>query len=127
MCKNVKAVEDVIENESHLIAEIVYDDIGSKLKGGFEGYVGSCGDKGGSGGSIARIGGGLLTMLSMESKDGLGGGGLVVVGWVRAGGGEVNGGGVVVGISRSLLGEDPIEIMGERGVETFCVDGGAET
>nr|GFC09791.1 hypothetical protein [Tanacetum cinerariifolium] len=112
-----------------------------KLEGGFEGYIGSCGEKGGSGVSIAEIGGGSLAMLSMESKDRLGGvenkssmgsrlmanGEESLEGWAGAGGGEVNGGGVVVGISRSLLGEDPVEIMSERGVETFCKDEGAET
>ncbi|GKE55265.1 hypothetical protein Tco_1494450 [Tanacetum coccineum] len=46
--------------------------------------------------------------------------------WVRAGGGEVKGGGVVFGVSRTLLGEIPRDIIGESGGEAFEVDGGAD-
>ncbi|GKC86615.1 hypothetical protein Tco_1147264 [Tanacetum coccineum] len=63
---------------------------GEKFEGGFWGKVGSCGGNGGRegsmfviggrGGSIAGIGGGSLAKHSMESNDGLGGGGFVVVG-----------------------------------------------
>ncbi|GJT50635.1 hypothetical protein Tco_0976792 [Tanacetum coccineum] len=100
---------------------------GGRLEGGFGGNVGSCGGKGRRGGSIAGRGGGSLDKRSMKSNDGLGGGGLVVVG---AGGGEVMGGGVNFRVSRSLLGEIPGEIMGEKvgeecGGEEFRVDGGA--
>ncbi|GJY77029.1 hypothetical protein Tco_0482145 [Tanacetum coccineum] len=42
--------------------------------------VGNCSGNGGRGSSIFGRGGGSLTICSMESKDGLGGGGLVVVG-----------------------------------------------
>ncbi|GJS55002.1 hypothetical protein Tco_0628364 [Tanacetum coccineum] len=45
---------------------------------------------------------------------------------VGAGGGEVKGGGVDFGVSRTLLGEIPGDIMGESGSETFGVDGGAD-
>ncbi|GJW57138.1 hypothetical protein Tco_0103869 [Tanacetum coccineum] len=41
---------------------------------------GGCGGNGGRGGSIAGRGGGSLAKRSMESKDGLGGGGFVVLG-----------------------------------------------
>ncbi|GJY24035.1 hypothetical protein Tco_0397693 [Tanacetum coccineum] len=70
----------------------------------------------------------------MKSKDGVCGGGFVVVGErssrVGAGGGEVMGGGDDFGVSRSLLGEMPEEIMGEKvgeecGGEEFGVNGGA--
>nr|GEV37178.1 hypothetical protein [Tanacetum cinerariifolium] len=49
----------------------------------------------GRGGSIARMGRGSLAKRSMESNDGLGGVGFVVVG---GSGGEVKGGGVVFGV-----------------------------
>ncbi|GJR08859.1 hypothetical protein Tco_0791511 [Tanacetum coccineum] len=70
-----------------------------------------------------------MAKCSMESNDGLGGGGFVVVGG-RAGRGEVMGGGVDFGVSRSLLGEILGEIMGDKvgeeyGREEFRVDGGA--
>ncbi|GJZ40316.1 hypothetical protein Tco_0586879, partial [Tanacetum coccineum] len=44
-------------------------------------------------------------------------------GWVGAGRGEVKGGGVDFGVSRTLLGEIPREIMGESHGEAFGVDG----
>ncbi|GJW81080.1 hypothetical protein Tco_0145055 [Tanacetum coccineum] len=44
----------------------------------------------------------------------------------RAGGGEVKGGGVDFGVSRTLLGVIPGDIMGESGGEAFRVDGGAD-
>ncbi|GJV78698.1 hypothetical protein Tco_1514568 [Tanacetum coccineum] len=97
------------------------------------GNVGGCSGNSGRGGSIARRGGGLLAKCSMKSKDGLGGGGFVVLGGrssseskiVRAGGGEVKGGGVDFGVSRTLLDEIPREIMRESCDEVFGVDGGA--
>ncbi|GJR07746.1 hypothetical protein Tco_0790398 [Tanacetum coccineum] len=104
---------------------------GRKFKGGLCGNVGSCGSNGGRGGFIDEKGRGSLAKGSMESKDGLGGEGFVVLGerssngWVGAGGGEVKGGGVDFGVSRILLGEIPREIMGESGGEVFGVDGGA--
>ncbi|GJZ63975.1 hypothetical protein Tco_0620396 [Tanacetum coccineum] len=99
-------------------------------RGGEE--IRNCGSNGRRGSSLFGRGGGSLTICSIESKDGLGGGGLVVVGrrssgeecldgWVRAGGGEVKGGGVDFGDTKSLLGEIP----GESGGEEFGVDGGA--
>ncbi|GKA16307.1 hypothetical protein Tco_0696054 [Tanacetum coccineum] len=50
-------------------------------------------------------------------------------GWVRAGRGELMGGGVEFGVSRSLLGEIPREIIGDKvgeecGGEEFGFDGG---
>ncbi|GJV26517.1 hypothetical protein Tco_1379212 [Tanacetum coccineum] len=67
------------------------------------------------------------------SKEGLGGGGLVVVGGrssreskkalVGAGDGEVIIGGVDLGVVKSLLGEIPKDVMGESGGETLEVDG----
>ncbi|GKB18024.1 hypothetical protein Tco_0851947 [Tanacetum coccineum] len=44
-------------------------------------------------------------------------------GWVGVGGGEVKGGGVDFGVSRTLLGEIPGEIIGESGGEVFGFDG----
>ncbi|GKF89752.1 hypothetical protein Tco_0263715, partial [Tanacetum coccineum] len=83
---------------------------GGKFERGFGENVGGCGGNGGRGGSVAERGGGSLAKGSMESKDGLGGGGFVVLGgtssseskkcldgWVGAGGGEVKGGGVDFG------------------------------
>ncbi|GJX68005.1 hypothetical protein Tco_0303732 [Tanacetum coccineum] len=105
-----------------------------KFEGGFGGNVGSCGGNGGRGGFIAGRGRGLLAKRSMESKDGLSGEGFVIFGgrsskcldgWVGAGEGEVKGGGVDFGVSRTLLGEIPEEIMGESGGEAFGFDGGA--
>ncbi|GKD47320.1 hypothetical protein Tco_1271965 [Tanacetum coccineum] len=109
-----------------------------RLEGGFGGIVGNEG-------SIAGRGGDSLAKCSMESNDGLGGVenkssmGLMLMangeecldGWVRAGGGEVTGGVVDFGVIRSLLGEIPGDIMGERGGEAcggevFGVDGGAD-
>ncbi|GJW57637.1 hypothetical protein Tco_0104368 [Tanacetum coccineum] len=128
--KNVKAVKDVIENESHLIPEIVNNNLGSLAMLTKHFMSGN----GGRGGSIAGRGGGSLAKRSMESNDVLGGGGFVVVGGrssrVGAGGGEVMGGGDDFGVSRSFLGEMPGEIMGEKvgeecGGEEFGVDGGA--
>ncbi|GJS64169.1 hypothetical protein Tco_0678733 [Tanacetum coccineum] len=89
----------------------------------------------GRGGPIAGIGGGSLAKRSMESNDGLGGGGFVVGdgsgeecldGWVGAGGGDVKVGGVVFGVSRILLGVIPGDIMGESDGEAFGLDGGAD-
>nr|GEZ77907.1 hypothetical protein [Tanacetum cinerariifolium] len=90
------------------------------------------------GGSIARIGEGSLAKHSMQSNDGLGGGGFTIVGskfmasgeecldgWVGVGGGEVKGGCVVFGVSMILLGVIPRDIMGESGGEAFIVDRGA--
>ncbi|GKD84337.1 hypothetical protein Tco_1355491, partial [Tanacetum coccineum] len=54
--------------------EVGFDNFG----GGKE--VGNCGGNGGRGSSIFGRGEGSLAICSMESKDGLGGGGLVVVG-----------------------------------------------
>ncbi|GKA99773.1 retrovirus-related pol polyprotein from transposon TNT 1-94 [Tanacetum coccineum] len=104
---------------------------GGKYKGGFGGNVRSCGGscvgRGGRGGSIVRRGGGSLAKHSMESKDGLGGGGFIDLGgrsssWVGASGGEVKGGGVDFGVSRTLIGEIPSDIMGESVGETFGVN-----
>ncbi|GKF34947.1 hypothetical protein Tco_0108147, partial [Tanacetum coccineum] len=59
---------------------------GGKVKVGFGNFgggreeVGNCGGNGGRGSSIFERGGGSLAICSMESKDGLGGGGLIVVG-----------------------------------------------
>ncbi|GJW60177.1 hypothetical protein Tco_0109512 [Tanacetum coccineum] len=59
---------------------------GGKVEVGFGNFgggreeVGNCGGNGGRGSSIFKIGGGSLAICSMESKDDLGGGGLVIVG-----------------------------------------------
>ncbi|GJR88633.1 hypothetical protein Tco_0212644 [Tanacetum coccineum] len=99
--------------------EVGFDNFGG---GGEE--IGKYGGNGGRGSSIFKIGVGALAIRSMESKDGLGGGGLVVISG-RAGGGEVKGGGVDFGVTKSLLGEIHGENKGESGGEEFGVDGGA--
>ncbi|GJY94802.1 hypothetical protein Tco_0511163 [Tanacetum coccineum] len=107
------------------------DGSSGKFKGGLGGNVGSFGDNGRRGGSIARRGGGPLSKRSMKSNDGLGGSKFMANGeeclddWVGAGRGEVKGGGVDFGVSRNLLGEIFREIIGESGGEVFGVDGGA--
>ncbi|GKF88295.1 hypothetical protein Tco_0259172, partial [Tanacetum coccineum] len=53
---------------------------GGKFEGGFRGNVGGCGGNGRREGSIAGRGRVSLAKSSMESKDGLGGGGFVVLG-----------------------------------------------
>ncbi|GJY43104.1 hypothetical protein Tco_0431317 [Tanacetum coccineum] len=80
-----------------------------------------CGGKGRRGGSMEGSGGGWLAKCSIVSNEGCGGGGLAVCGGKSsngAGGGEVNGRGVVVGVFKSLLGEIPDDVMGERGGDT---------
>ncbi|GJT34868.1 hypothetical protein Tco_0925287 [Tanacetum coccineum] len=100
---------------------------GGKFEVGFEENVGSCGGNGGRGDSIVGRGRGSLAKRLMVSKDGLGGGGFVVLGrrssreskkecldgWVGASGGEVNGGGDDFEVSRILLGDTPRVIIGE--------------
>ncbi|GJW00969.1 hypothetical protein Tco_1556220 [Tanacetum coccineum] len=110
---------------------------GRKVEVGFDNFrgggeeVGNYGGNGGGGSSIFERGEGSLAICSMDSTDGLGGEGLVVVGeecldgWVRAGGGEVKGGGVDFEVTKSLLGEIPEENTRESGGEEFRVDGGA--
>ncbi|GJX19815.1 hypothetical protein Tco_0222492 [Tanacetum coccineum] len=103
---------------------------GGKFEGGFRGnvesYGESCNGRCGRGGSIVERGGGLLAKHSIESKDGLGVGFKLIAdgeecldSWVGAGGGEVKGGGVVFGVSRTLLGEIPGDIIGESGGEAL--------
>ncbi|GKE54945.1 hypothetical protein Tco_1490101 [Tanacetum coccineum] len=75
------------------------------------------------GGSIAGMGGGSLAKHSMESNDGLGGGGFVVMGG-RADG--VKGSGVVFRVSRIVFGMILGDIKGESGGEAFRLDGGAD-
>ncbi|GJV80543.1 hypothetical protein Tco_1516413 [Tanacetum coccineum] len=111
-----------------------------KSGGLIEGRFGKrCGGNGGRGGSMSRvgegkvdsmvgIGGGSLTIHSMVSNDGRGGGGLVVEGGIGAEGGEVNGGGVDLGVSNRL----PLEVVREMisesgGIEVREVGGGADT
>ncbi|GKA84919.1 hypothetical protein Tco_0806573 [Tanacetum coccineum] len=98
---------------------------GGKFEGGFWGKVRSCGGNGGRegsmfviggrGGSIAGIGVGSLAKHSMESNDGLGGEGFVVVG-----GRCVE---YVFGVSKILLGVILEDIMGESDGEAFRVNG----
>ncbi|GKB86996.1 hypothetical protein Tco_0959268 [Tanacetum coccineum] len=101
--QNIKAVKDVIENELHLIPEIVNNNLGEV--GGVE--------------NKSSLG----SMLMANGEE-------CLDGCFRAGGGEVMGGGVDFGVSRSLLGEILREIMGDKvgeeyGREEFRVDGGA--
>ncbi|GKB02041.1 hypothetical protein Tco_0830085 [Tanacetum coccineum] len=112
---------------------------GGMFKGGLRGNVGGCGRNGRRESSIAERGRGSLEKYSMDSKDGLGGGGFVDLGgrssseskrecldgWVRAGGGEVKDGGVDFGVSRTLIDEIHSKIMRESGGKVFRVDGGA--
>ncbi|GJY67224.1 hypothetical protein Tco_0469462 [Tanacetum coccineum] len=110
MQKDIEAIENVVENESHFSLEVVDD--------GLEGKVNSMGG----------MGSGSLAILSMMSNDGRGGGGLVVEGGIGVGGGEVNGGGVDLGVSKRL----PLEVAGEMigesgGIEVGEVGGGVDT
>nr|GEU33265.1 hypothetical protein [Tanacetum cinerariifolium] len=106
---------------------------GRKVEVGLDNFggeeIGNCGVNNGRGSSIFGRCGGSLAICLMKSKDGLGGGGLVVVGgrssseeyldgWVGAGGGEIKGGDIDFGVTKSLLGE----ILGESGSEGFRVD-----
>ncbi|GJS56013.1 hypothetical protein Tco_0629375 [Tanacetum coccineum] len=84
---------------------------------------------------MAGRGGGSLAKLLMDSKQGLGGGGFIVIGgissreskkaWVGAREGEVKGGGIDFGVSKSLLGEILGVIISEGGGEIFRDDEGA--
>nr|GEW12753.1 hypothetical protein [Tanacetum cinerariifolium] len=80
-------VENVIENESHLIAEIVDDDLSSLamltkhfLRWQWRQWKFHSWNGGGKVGSMGGMGGGSFSIRSMESNDGRGGGGFVVVG-----------------------------------------------
>ncbi|GKD32111.1 hypothetical protein Tco_1242889 [Tanacetum coccineum] len=83
--------------------------------------------------SMGGMGGGLLTICSMVSNDGRGGGGLVVESGSssresRKDYGEVNGGGVDLGVSKRLLLEVAEKMIGESSrIEVGEVRGGAET
>ncbi|GKB28809.1 hypothetical protein Tco_0868210 [Tanacetum coccineum] len=70
---------------------------------------GRCGGKGRRGGSMVGSGEGWLIERSNESNDSRGGGGVVVHG----------------GVFKSLLGEIPSDMIGERGGGTIGLDGGA--
>ncbi|GKE14358.1 hypothetical protein Tco_1421935, partial [Tanacetum coccineum] len=72
--------------------------------------------------SIAGRGGGLFAKRSIESKEGLGGIGLVVVEVVDADGDEVKGSGVDLGVVKSLLGEIPGDVIRESDGEALGVD-----
>ncbi|GKD46920.1 hypothetical protein Tco_1271565 [Tanacetum coccineum] len=85
--------KDVSEDEAHFIKKVVNNDLSSLTMitkhfmskvGGRGDSVGGCGEKcggnGGSGGSMAGRGVGSLAKRSMDSKEGLGGGGFVVLG-----------------------------------------------
>ncbi|GKE56419.1 hypothetical protein Tco_1495604 [Tanacetum coccineum] len=137
--KNIEAIENVVENESHFSLEVVDDGLGPN--GGSGGLIKGrfserCGGNGGRGGSMSGvreekvdsmggIGGGSLAIRSMVSNDARGGGGLVVEGEIGARGGEVNGGGVDLEVSKRLL----LEVAGEMIVESGGIEvgGGADT
>nr|GEU33270.1 hypothetical protein [Tanacetum cinerariifolium] len=95
---------------------------GRKVEVGLDNFGGeeirNYGGNGRRGSSIFGRGGSSLAICLMKSKDGLGGGGLVVVG---GSGGEVKGGDIDFGVTKSLLGE----ILRESGGEGFRVDEGA--
>ncbi|GJS95176.1 hypothetical protein Tco_0802144 [Tanacetum coccineum] len=138
MRKDIEAIENVIENESHFSLEVVDDDLSPNGRSGrlIEGrFSERCGGNGGRGGSMSGVeegkvesmggmGGGSLAIRLMVSNDGRGGGGLVVEG----GRGKVNGGGVDLGVSKKL----PLEVTEEMidksgGIEVVEVSGGADT
>nr|GEW29893.1 hypothetical protein [Tanacetum cinerariifolium] len=103
-----KAVENVVENESHFSLEVVDDGLSSLemlTKHFMSGFMSEVGD-----GKDESMGGGSLARRSMVSNDGRGGGVLVVAGGRSSRvkkslkrGGKVNGGGVVLGVSKRLL------------------------
>ncbi|GJV25441.1 hypothetical protein Tco_1378136 [Tanacetum coccineum] len=75
---NIKALENVVEDEPHFFAKVVDDHLRR-----------SYGGKGGRGGSMTGRGGGWLAKRLMVLNEGCGGGGLVVRGGCDgAGGGE---------------------------------------
>ncbi|GKD71691.1 hypothetical protein Tco_1325781 [Tanacetum coccineum] len=96
-----------------------------------------CDGNGGRGGSMSGVGegkvdsmdgmgGGSLAIRSMVSNDARGGRGLVVKGGSSPReGGEVNGEGVDLGVSKRLLLEVAVEMIGESG--GIEVGGGAHT
>ncbi|GJV02839.1 hypothetical protein Tco_1336408 [Tanacetum coccineum] len=96
MDDEVEALKKVIEDDLHFFKEIVDNDLRRR------------------GGSMVGSGEGWLSKSLIESNDGRGGGELVVH-EDGSGGGEVNGRGVVLGVFKSLLGEIPGDVMGERG------------
>nr|GEU48710.1 hypothetical protein [Tanacetum cinerariifolium] len=116
--------QDVIENESHLILEIVDNNLGMLVM--FTKHF--IGGNGRRGGFIARICRGSLAKRLIESNDSLGGGSgkECLDGWIGAGGGKFKGGGVDFRVSKTLLGEIPGDIMGESGGEAFRVNGGVD-
>ncbi|GKD39434.1 hypothetical protein Tco_1259641 [Tanacetum coccineum] len=92
MRKDIEAIDNVVENESHFSLEVIDDGLSPNdgSDGLIEGRFGErCGGNGGRGGSMSRVGegkvdsmgemgGGSLAIRSMVSNDGRGGGGLVV-------------------------------------------------
>ncbi|GKE08470.1 hypothetical protein Tco_1412021 [Tanacetum coccineum] len=143
VCKDIEAIENVVENESQFSLEVVDDGLSPNGRSGglIEGRFGErCSGNGGRGGSMSGVGegkvdsiggmgGGSLAIRSIVSNDGRGGGGFVVEGGSSPReGGEVNGGGVDLGVSKRLPLEVSEEMIGESGgIEVGEVGGGADT
>ncbi|GKC26574.1 hypothetical protein Tco_1033868 [Tanacetum coccineum] len=100
------------------------------IGGSCSGKGGSYGGNGGRRGSMAGKGGGWFSKRLIDSNEGRGEGGLVVLRGRSSREsknvcGEVNGGGDDFRVSKSLLSEIPDVVIGESGRETFGNDGGA--
>ncbi|GKD84917.1 hypothetical protein Tco_1356071, partial [Tanacetum coccineum] len=87
--------------------------------------VGNCGGNGGRGSSIFGRGGGSLAICSMESKDGLGGGGLVVVGG-RSSSMSKRAWGEVGGVENNSLMGSMLMSKGEECLDGWVRAGGGE-
>ncbi|GJZ91141.1 hypothetical protein Tco_0663068 [Tanacetum coccineum] len=129
MSKNVKAIKNMIEDESHFVTKVVDNDLGA-LEMFAKHFMG--------GGGLVVLGG----RSSRESKSACGEvGGVMKMslkgsklmvrneecleGCIGASGGEISRGGDDFKVGKSLLSEIPKVMIGEGGGETFGDDGGA--
>ncbi|GJV14759.1 hypothetical protein Tco_1360082 [Tanacetum coccineum] len=118
----------MIENELHLIPEIVNNNLGGKVEVGL--IILEEDEKKLEIVVAMRVEESLGEVRGVENKSSMGSmlmakGEECLDGWVGAGRGEVKGGGVNFGVTKSLLGEIPMENTGESGGEELGVDGWA--
>ncbi|GKC30347.1 hypothetical protein Tco_1037641, partial [Tanacetum coccineum] len=120
----VEAVEDAIENESHLIPYFIGNGLCAlamltKMK---------CCGNGGRGGSrsmISASGGGLFSIRSIDSNDGRGGRFVDLEGSSSKVSKNVSGGGVTLGVLSGSIGEVDYGANGVLGGDSRGVDEGA--